>query len=333
MSRTQTTLAALFVTLAGLNACATMDTELDAVEMDMQAALQAGDYELAWQIAEDYAGTPFNAEDSSRPSRDEMVALMIGEYVPSPEGEGTIFRGRLLDAEDATTHIVRGERLAPMMDQDRGMMMAMTEAAADASMGNMQLDYASNPEGDIGRLRGVWMTDDAEVSTYVQGRWDATDTESGRFIAAVRNQPMPTWEDGIRIRVEISGLTAIVIKSDGLRFHHVEGAAPGVADIGEMGPEVRPANINGELWTPTWSVEGDTTDCDCDSDVFSPIDGATIDLTTGDTAVTHTYQGRGGVTVVEQPSLENEYQTVIVINDTDYAGPGWYEIELTLEAL
>lgn len=333
MSRTQITLAALMVSLAGLNACATMDTELDAVERDMQTALQAGDHELAWQIAEDYAGTPFNAADPDRPARDEMLALMVGEYLPHPEGEGTIFRGRLLDADDNTTHIIRGERMAPMVDQERGMMMAQTEATEDGSIGGLQMDYNLNDDEDRGRIRGVWMAEDSDVSAYVRGKWDATDTDSGRFIAAIGYQPMPLWEDGIRIRAEISGRTAIVIQADGLRFHHISGSAPGVADLGEMGPESRPTSVNGELWTPTWPVEGDAMDCNCDSDTFTPAGGETIDLTTGDTAVTRTYLGRGEVTVVAQPSLENEYQTVIVIDDSEYAGPGWYEIELTLEAL
>jgi hypothetical protein len=323
MSRTQNTLVCLLATLVGLNACATSETALDVVERDMQVALQAGDYDLAWQIAEDYAGTPFNAVD--RPPRESLAALMVGEYMPHPELEGaTVFVGRMLDADDITTHIIRGERLSPVVDQERGMMTGMTEAAEDSSLGVIELDYSVGTDG--GRLRGTWMTESAMGPTYARGTWTAETEDSGRFVAGLRHMAPPTWDNGIRIRAEISGRTLVVIESDGLFYHHVEGAAPGTAGIGEGDGSTRPTNINGEQWEPTWPAEGDATDCDCNSDTFYPADGATIDLAGIGTMEVAILQGRGDVTLVQQPTAENEYRAVVLIDDNAYAGAGSYEI-------
>ena len=98
MFRNSTPLVCLLATVTGLNACATSEAELDAVSQDMHTALQHGDLDLAWQHGEDFAGTPFNSDDEA-PSRSLLTSMIIGEYFPHPEVEGTVqFIGRMGNA-------------------------------------------------------------------------------------------------------------------------------------------------------------------------------------------------------------------------------------------
>jgi len=144
----------------------------------------------------------------------------------------------------------------------------------------------------------------------------------------------PEWGVGVRVRIEVSGVSTLTIAPQGLTIHHYEGIAPGQAGVGmsEEAREARPTIINGQHWAPEWPEDGQNVDCDCTSSTFHAPDGvlgpqveSMIDLSI--------LRGRGLVKTVMGPTADNDYTTVIQIDDSAYNGPAWYEVELSYPEL
>jgi hypothetical protein len=243
MYSTSTKLVAILAA-AALSACAAPEAELDAVQDDMAAAIQAGDIDLAYQLGEDFLGTPFN----TAPDLTMAAGMVVGQYHPHPvDPSVTRVLGRALATDDTTTHMLRGVRVAPTDKRVRGEIATQSREVTEGQMGEMTLDYGVSTAGYDGQIRGMWHATDLMQDVYITGRWVETDVDSGRIFGVYKYVPQPTWDKGVRIRTEISGRTLVIIGMEGLHFHHMEGPAPGLDTMGGTDTTERATIVNGKV--------------------------------------------------------------------------------------
>jgi hypothetical protein len=124
----------------------------------------------------------------------------------------------------------------------------------------------------------------------------------------------------MRVRVLIDGQSQLVFSGAKVKWHVVKAAAPGRWD-GRNDATF----LSGTPWIPVWPNGGDNRDCNCDSqlspDVATPLKAV-------DQIVTMTkIEGRGQVTITEQPSALNGYSLKVDFNDPP-GGAAWFEIVL-----
>lgn len=121
----------------------------------------------------------------------------------------------------------------------------------------------------------------------------------------------------LTVRAQIDGRSQLVIKPNGLYWHHLLYARPGLhADPGY------PTTLNGYSWFPSWP----------DNVATSPADSAPLDVTATFSAngVALTQDaGRGPVTIIQQPSAQNDYTLILDFDDVAPDGPDFYEVTLT----
>lgn len=140
----------------------------------------------------------------------------------------------------------------------------------------------------------------------------------------VRPEP-PIPEGNLRIGALIDGRSWLVLDDDTAQWHHFDYAAPGRHFFLD-----EPTVLNGAEWFPTWPDEPDAEnrDCDCFSDVFTGLDPAILDVAFA--VDLRILRGRGEITVVQQPSEDNDFTTIIEFNDNPPSGPAWYIVEFDL---
>ena len=120
----------------------------------------------------------------------------------------------------------------------------------------------------------------------------------------------------------IDGSDVLKIRGNELWFEHRNFVLPGkwVDDSDASGNE--PTYINGEAWAPKWS-----------GNVSLPYAGKTRLLPDGAQfdARLVTPHDRGSVTILQQPSAQNNF-TLSVLLDDDFAnGAAWYQVELRVK--
>jgi len=128
----------------------------------------------------------------------------------------------------------------------------------------------------------------------------------------------------LRVRALIDGQSQLVFSGAKVKWHVVRAAAPGLWD-GHHDATV----LSGTPWTPVWPNAGENRDCNCDSqpspDVPAPLKGVEQIV-----KLTKT-QGRGSVTITEQPSAANGFTLKVDFNDPP-GGAAWFEIVLNYTA-
>ena len=120
----------------------------------------------------------------------------------------------------------------------------------------------------------------------------------------------------------IDGSDVLKIRGNELWFEHRNFVLPGkwVDDSDASGNE--PTYINSEAWTPKWN-----------GDVSLPYvlkarllpEGSQID------AKLVTPHDRGSVTILQQPSAQNNFTLSILLDDDSVPGAAWYQVELRLK--
>ncbi len=319
MTRTRTLLACLFASTL-TSACATIDAahdaELDDLEIAIEDAVLAGDYDLAVDLGSDWAGVTVDGNGSEAAASGFFAAHIIA-------GEDTIsdVRGRLMSPITELRHQVRGNLAAPIDNQMRGLLTANTHVMSSETTGTMYGDYRTNGGAtDSGTVRATWDVEGSDVTAYVTAFWRVDSDGNGRMFGLWEQSAAPSWEEGARVRIDVNGLTQLTIAQDKLwvtqliEEEEVEATAS--------------ATVNGEAYELVYSERScpDFEDALCNSEAYEPGEGTTMDTTLGSELTT--LMGRGGVSVVEEPSAENEYTTVLIIDDMDYPGASAYEIEL-----
>lgn len=146
---------------------------------------------------------------------------------------------------------------------------------------------------------------------------------------------LPTWaaaapqSHGIHVRAWIDGRSQLVLDGPTARWEHFDFAAPGRLDC-NLGVEVQPTYIDGDVWYPEWPDRPDceNRDCGCSSSLFArmhqPIPEAEV------FPVFEIIQARGSSSLVELPTAANGYRVVIEFDDNALGGADWYEVCLTV---
>ena len=130
-----------------------------------------------------------------------------------------------------------------------------------------------------------------------------------------------TFAASFKVRAEIDAHSQLVVRRDGLYWHHLLYARPGLHTCG------CPTQINGYPWTPIWPYE--VTEI---RQTDPPIDSASLDIAAvfspGGVAITE-ISGRGRVVVVQQPTAANDFTLIVDFDDIKEVGSAFYEVMLS----
>ena len=120
----------------------------------------------------------------------------------------------------------------------------------------------------------------------------------------------------------IDGSDVLKIRGNELWFEHRNFVLPGkwVDDSDASGNE--PTYINSEAWAPKWS--GDVSLPYVFKSRLLP-EGSQVD------AKLVTPHDRGSVTILQQPSAQNNFTLSILLDDDSVPGAAWYQVELRLK--
>jgi Leucine-rich repeat (LRR) protein len=129
------------------------------------------------------------------------------------------------------------------------------------------------------------------------------------------------------IKAYIDSQSLLVIQSDSVQWHHLNGAAPG-----RHGGVNLPTYICGEEWFPVWP---DIPDPDNRQECYSSVyNNPSFSLPEFPQNVILTIiEAEGNVTILEQPSANNNYSLILFFDDGEPPGPYWYEISITWNIL
>lgn len=133
--------------------------------------------------------------------------------------------------------------------------------------------------------------------------------------------------DLLRVRASIDGRSRLVLQNASAYWWHFDFAAPGRLNC-DTGTPIEPTYLGNLVWYPNWAdtFGCENRDCSCTSDVAG---GFVPGLPYSDFAVVlHVLQGRGTVTVVEQPGWSNGWRVGIEFDDDAEGGADWYEIDV-----
>ncbi len=122
----------------------------------------------------------------------------------------------------------------------------------------------------------------------------------------------------LRVRGYVDDTSQIVIQGKDLHWFESHGAAPGLWQGAND-----PTYIDSVPWTPVWPSSGENRDCNCGSSATQVTPLAAKAQTVALTVV----EGRGTVTVSQQPEASNAYTAVVSFTDPP-GGAAWYEILL-----
>ena len=323
MTRTRTALICLIAS-AGLSACTTMDAvqeaELDVLTEAIDEAVLAGDYPLAMELGYEYLGLPIDGNDAEATP---ATGYMAGVIIPGEDGgPRATLRGRMIDPDLGDRHQIYGMMAAPLDDQVRGIVAGSTHQSGERNGGSLFGDYRTvGGETDQGGLRATWNVEGSPVTSYIDAHWHVDSDGVGRVFGTWTELEVPTWEEGVRVRIDVSGLTEVHVSDDKVWVTQVlqdEDAEEGSTKT----------YVNGEDYTLEYSELScpEYDDADCNSVPMDSPDGAIIDLTAGATSTT--FIGRGGMSLVQEPNAENGYEAIVMIDDLAYAGASAYELEI-----
>ena len=129
----------------------------------------------------------------------------------------------------------------------------------------------------------------------------------------------------LNIRAYIDGRSQLIIKGDVLYWHHLDFDAPGRWELGE---DRQPTYLNRVVaWEPVWPDVPDPSNdfCNCDSSTYRGIPSL---ARTNQRVWLDIVQGRGRITVLQQPGGGNDYTLILELDDNDFDGAEWYEVNL-----
>lgn len=127
----------------------------------------------------------------------------------------------------------------------------------------------------------------------------------------------------LRIRSFIDGRSWFALRGEILWIRHLEWVAPGRWESRNL-----PTFVNGKAWYPEWPFgEGEGLHCRCDSSLLN-LEGFSVPQRPMGVRL-RKLEGRGEVTVVEEPRIGNGFRVVIETNDIP-PSPAWYDFELSL---
>jgi hypothetical protein len=135
----------------------------------------------------------------------------------------------------------------------------------------------------------------------------------------------PTGPVVVTVRALIDGRDRLILKGMTARWQHFEWSAPGLHD-----GSYEPTTIDGIAWHPTWDNSDMDTEVRITHSMSSTFDGINPPIpTTEMTVKLEKVRCREDMSIVQQPSAENDYTTILEFDDNSTAGHDWYEAKLT----
>jgi hypothetical protein len=138
----------------------------------------------------------------------------------------------------------------------------------------------------------------------------------------------PTLPDALTVRAFIDGRSQLVVRGERVYWHHLDFAAPGRwQDPDTQRAYDEPTYLNGVAWYPIWPDQPDreNRDCGCNS---SSLNGIHALARQDQAAGLSVEQGRGLVTIIQQPETGNDYTLIVEFDDGGPGGADWYEVTL-----
>jgi hypothetical protein len=128
----------------------------------------------------------------------------------------------------------------------------------------------------------------------------------------------------LNIRAYMDGRSQLIIRGDALHWHHLDFDVPGRWEFAKAS---QPTWLNQVEWYPTWPDVPDSTNdfCDCDSSSYR---GVPMLAGTNQRVWLDVVQGRGKVSVVQQPDADNDFTLIVELDDDEFDGAEWYEVNL-----
>jgi len=143
---------------------------------------------------------------------------------------------------------------------------------------------------------------------------------------------MSAFSAQLNVKAFIDGRSDLIIQGNNVWWHHLDFAAPGKLDGADF-----PTYLNSFPWFPAWPQPGENRFCDCDSSIYNQLspplggDGSPISI---DIIAAPDFQRREArynisVTIIQQPSPNNNFTAIIEFNDDPPPGAIWYEINIS----
>ncbi|HEY8832311.1 MAG TPA: hypothetical protein VIM21_07360 [Gemmatimonadaceae bacterium] len=121
----------------------------------------------------------------------------------------------------------------------------------------------------------------------------------------------------IRITAQIDGRSQLILRGNTAQWHHFDYTAPGLWFANA------PTTVNGYDWYPSWpNGTGSGSTSSVLESVSPALPASPIPVALA------LIEGRGSVTVVQQPTADNSYTTVIDFNDNEFGGAVFYTVEV-----
>jgi hypothetical protein len=182
--------------------------------------------------------------------------------------------------------------------------------------------------GDEHGLRAYWPLDEGRGIDFRDESGSSHGVVSGaQWVPGVTLGSSGGCRDKITVEAFVDGRSRLIFRKQTVFWHHLDFAAPGRW----LGRNL-PTTINGVDWLPGWKDVPDAENrfCACNSDLFTGVDPA-IHRAVAPIGL-RVRQGRGAVTIVEQPSAANHDTLVVEFDDNPYSGAVTYVIELIVDS-
>jgi len=129
----------------------------------------------------------------------------------------------------------------------------------------------------------------------------------------------------ITVRAFIDGRSQLRLKRNTATWQNFDYAAPG-----RQGGRDEATTINGVQWRPIWDDSDLSPEVRVEKALSDTFEGVKPTLAAEMMNVTLTkIRCREDASVVQQPSAENDFTTIVEFNDDQIGGADWYEVKLT----
>ena len=313
-------------------------SELDLLTAGVDVALEDGGRQGLTSLLCDWleAGDECVQRGLSTTGADGMVMGAYGEDIPRWSEDVGAFHGRFVRFDQAERGQLHGSWVNHL-DGSGGYLQGESYSARPDLAGSLVGEYLPFDDA-AGSVHWSWVLPELREIRVIEGVYrSVADSPGGRFLGVYQtaDDPDPTVHK-LRIRNEIDGRSSMEIGTYDATYTHHDYAAPGRHfTFGEDDPSSQPARatwLQDAEWYPEWPSEGENRDCGCSSSTFfsQPPDGVLVPFADADITM-EVLEGRGEVTILEEPSAANDYRLTIEWDDNPQGGPAWYEVEITFE--
>jgi hypothetical protein len=129
----------------------------------------------------------------------------------------------------------------------------------------------------------------------------------------------------VTVRALIDGRSQLRLKGFTARWQHFDWSAPGV-----HGGQYEPTYIDGVAWHPNWDNSDIDPEVRIPKSMSDAFDGLNPPIPAAPMTVTlQKIRCRENASIVQEPTADNDFTTVVEFNDDATPGSTWYEVKVT----